>query len=208
MPATKLSNTEQLDERVILEEISRGDYNAFTRLYETHVKDLTNYAFKFTGDIQIIEDSIHDIFVWFWNHRTELKITFSIKAYLFKSVRTSILRNLQRNKRLFSTDVISNNASFNYSLSGEDTYIEEENSFILNEKIAKVLGLLTSKQKEVIYLRFYQDLSFDEIASSMNLTTKACYKLMGRAIFELRKSCSEWSASIILFFLFFLYFVG
>lgn len=207
MLALKLSKQEELDETALLHKIHEGDYKAFTTLYDTYVKDLTNYSFKFTDDIQIIEDSIHDIFVWFWNHRTDVKITYSVKAYLFKSVRTSILRRLQHNKKLTFFDTESNE-DFSYCVSSEENYIDIESKFILNEKISKVLEVLTSKQKEVIYLRYYQELSFDEIAASMNLTTKACYKLMGRAISELRKTCNDLSTILVIFFLFFFLLMG
>ncbi|HEX6427063.1 MAG TPA: sigma factor-like helix-turn-helix DNA-binding protein, partial [Niastella sp.] len=42
--------------------------------------------------------------------------------------------------------------------------------------------------KEVIYLRYYEGLNFEDIAQSMNLSVKACYKLMGRAITTLREN--------------------
>src|SRR4051812_38045866 len=100
MLATKLSTEEQLDEKKLLLEIIHGDYKAFSRLYKIHAAPLTNYAFKFTEDIQIIEDSIHDIFVWLWDHRYQLQINYSIKAYLFKCVRTSILRKVQKSKKV------------------------------------------------------------------------------------------------------------
>ena len=39
----------------------------------------------------------------------------------------------------------------------------------------------------MIYLRYYEGLNFEEIARNMNLSVKACYKLMGRAITILRE---------------------
>ncbi len=191
MLANKLSDNEQFDEKILLGQITCGDYNAFTTIYEIHVKQVTNYAAKFTSDIQIIEDSIHDIFVWLWHNRCELKITYSLKGYLFKCVRTSILRKIQKHKKVVSLEGAEEQDTFSFFISGEEKYIIAESYSILKERMANVLGLLTPKQKEVIYLRFYQGLSFDEIAINMNLTTKACYKLMGRAIAELRKSCEH-----------------
>lgn len=208
MLVPELSKKEQLDETFLLQQIMQGDYKAFTVLYETYVQQLTNYAFKFTNDIQTIEDSIHDIFVWFWNHREHLAITYSIKAYLFKSVRTSIIRKLEHNKKVIFFDDDNRNEAFNYIISSEEHYVIKESRFLLSEKLSNVVHSLTSKQQEVIYLRFHQGLSFEEIANNMNLSTKACYKLMGRAISELRKSSVNWYAYTILFFLFFWQSVG
>ena len=208
MLAKKLSTQEQLDEKKLLQGMSLGDYKAFSTLYEIHVAQLTNYALKFTPDLQIIEDSIHDIFVWLWNNRSQLEISWSIKAYLFKSIRTSILAKIQKSKKVVLFHGVDEEDVAGFIMSGEEKYLETEGQFGLKGKIADALSSLTSKQKEVVYLRFYQGLSFDEIATNMNLTTKACYKLMGRAVSELRKSCSlSWQYDF-LFFLFFLQFMG
>jgi RNA polymerase sigma factor (sigma-70 family) len=208
MLVPELSTKEQLDEQLLLEEMIHGDYKVFTTLYETHVVQLTSYAFKFTADIQIIEDSIHDIFVWLWNHRSQLEITHSIKAYLFKCVRTSILHKVKKQKKVVFFDEADDNNVFAFFNNGEAKSHDTETHFTLKERLCGVLGLLTCKQKEVIYLRFYQGLSFDEIADNMELSTKACYKLMGRAIAELRKTCLPSWYSYIYYFLFFFNFVG
>jgi RNA polymerase sigma factor (sigma-70 family) len=188
MLAIELSKKEQLDERVLLIDLARGDYKAFNTLYAAHVKQLTNYAAKFTNDIQVIEDSIHDIFVWLWHNRASLEITHTLKAYLFNCVRRSVLRKIQKHKKIVLLENAEEDNTFTFFISSEEKYIDTESTSLLKEKMATWLDLLTSKQKEVIYLRFYQDLSFDEIATNMNLTAKACYKLMGRAMSELRKN--------------------
>ena len=188
MLAEKLSKKEQLDEKLLLTKLVLGDHNAFNTIYATYVKQLTHYASKFTADIYIIEDCIHDIFVWLWQNKKNLEITYTLKGYLLKCVRSSILRKVQKQKKTVLLEDTDDENVFSFCISSEEKFVHSESDFILREKMSSVLGLLTSKQKEVIYLRFYQNLSFDEIAISMDLTTKACYKLMGRAISELRKS--------------------
>src|SRR3954466_328109 len=188
MLAKKLSCNKQPDPERLLNKLVKGNYNAFTKLYETNVRAATNYAFKFTDDIQVIEDSIHDVFVCLWNNRHKLEINYSFKGYLFKCVRTSVLRKIQQREKVVLLNEAGEEDAFSFFISGEEKYIDTETDSILRERMASVVGLLTSKQKEVIYLRFYQGLSFDEIAANMDLTTKACYKLMGSGISELWKN--------------------
>ena len=95
----ELSHKEHPDERRLLKEMSGGDYAAFTKLYQRYVKPLTHYGFKFTNDIQIVEDSIHDLFVWLWNKRNCLHINYSLKSYLLKAVRTSILQKINKGRK-------------------------------------------------------------------------------------------------------------
>lgn len=202
MLADELSTKEQLNEKTLLGDLALGDYAAFTRLYETHVVQLTRYAANFTHDLQIIEDSIHDVFVSLWNNRYRLQINWSVKGYLFKCMRTSILLKIRKSSSVvFFDDFAQANLANRWS--SEDEKVSMEDQFRLQGKLATVVGLLTEKQKEVVYLRFYLDLSFEEIAVNMGLTTKACYKLMGRAVAQLRKTCTPaWQVQLIFFLLF------
>ena len=50
----------------------------------------------------------------------------------------------------------------------------------------KALENLTQRQKEAIFLKFYESMSYEEIAGVLNISTKATYKLVARAISELR----------------------
>lgn len=192
---------EQPDEKALLKEMASGNYAAFTLLYKAHVRQVTNYAFKFTDDIQIIEDSIHDIFVWLWNNRCQLQINNSFKGYLLKSVRTSVISKIQKNKKVILSDKAGEENNFCSFMSPEAESSHADSYCILQKKMADALGTLTAKQKEVVYLRFYQGLSFDEIAANMNLTTKGCYKLMGRAISELRKNFHSFEVFLSFFIL-------
>ncbi|MNY66103.1 RNA polymerase sigma factor [compost metagenome] len=67
----------------------------------------------------------------------------------------------------------------------------------LRKKIGQALQKLTDRQREVIYLRYYEEFSYPEIAEIMGLTLKGTYKLMGRAIETLRSQ--ESIGNIILF---------
>ncbi len=60
--------------------------------------------------------------------------------------------------------------------------VAEEQLVYLHQAFTK----LSSRQKEVIYLRFYNQLSYEEIADVMSVQVKAIYKLMSRAILVLR----------------------
>src|SRR3546814_8272161 len=63
----------------------------------------------------------------------------------------------------------------------------EENS----RKIARAMTELTAHQREFIFLRFYQQLSYEEISSIMDISVKAVYKLAARAIHRSEEHTSE-----------------
>lgn len=176
------------DDMELLAGIASGNYSSFTQLYEKYIKSLTHYGLKFTDDVDMVRDCLHDIFVSLWSRKDELTIESSIKGYLIKSVRTSVIQKVNRNKKVrFLNEQNAEDYEFNLAISPEQSFLNNEHNRQVYEGVQKLLSNLTPKQKEVIYLRYYQELSFDEIAIHLNLSVKACYKLMSRAMIDLRQ---------------------
>jgi RNA polymerase sigma factor (sigma-70 family) len=176
------------DDTELVAGIASGNYNSFTLLYDKYIKSLAHYGLKFTGDLNTVRDCLHDVFVSLWSRKEELQIQSSIKSYLVKSVRSSIIQKVNRNKKLRSITAENEEYDFTLSISPEETFLINENNRQVFDSVQKLISTLTPKQKEVIYLRYYHELSFDEIADQLNLSVKACYKLMNRAMVELRQN--------------------
>ena len=196
MTRTPLDSHSALEDKSLIIQIRSGDYAAFTLLYNKFIRQLTQYGLKFIPDLPAVEDCLHDVFVWLWTNRQKLDIHYSVKSYLFKSVRTSMLHLLQKQNRLQSLSSGDEHGyPFELELTPETLVLQNENRRLIRQQIEQVLRTLTPKQKEVIYLRYYEGLNFEDIAQSMNLSVKAAYKLMGRAIATLRENM----VSILLF---------
>lgn len=191
------------EDQYLIQQIRSGDYTAFTQLYNKYAPALTQYGLKFNAGLPVIEDSLHDIFVWIWANRQKLEVRHSIKSYLFKSVRTSMLYALEKTNKIRSiAQEEENSYYFELELSPEGLVLQNENLRLVREQVARLLDRLTAKQKEVIYLRYYEGLGFEDIAANMNLSVKACYKIMGRAITTLRENIPN--SHVLLIFLLYL----
>jgi RNA polymerase sigma factor (sigma-70 family) len=181
--STDLNNLHE--DNALINQIKSGNYDAFTLLYNKYIRQLTQYGLKFNADLPVIQDCLHDVFVWLWTNRYKVTIHHSVKSYLFKAVRTSILHILEKNNKLTT---LGNEYHFDLELSPESLMLQNEDRKQIREQIESLLCKLTAKQKEVIYLRYYEGLNFEDIAQNMNLSVKASYKLMGRAIATLREN--------------------
>ncbi|OQP38881.1 hypothetical protein A4H97_19435 [Niastella yeongjuensis] len=188
MTRTPLDSHSAQEDKSLIVAIRSGDYDAFTLLYNKYIQPLTQYGLKFIADLPAVEDCLHDVFVWLWTNRHKLDMHTSVKSYLFKAVRTTMLHWLQKQNRLRELNPSDETGyPFELQLTPETLVLENENQRQLRQHIESVLNVLTAKQKEVIYLRYYEGLNFEDIARNMHLSVKACYKLMGRAISILRE---------------------
>lgn len=188
MTRTPLDSHSAQEDKSLIVAIRSGDYDAFTQLYNKYIQPLTQYGLKFMADLPAVEDCLHDVFVWLWANRHKLDMHTSVKSYLFKAVRTTMLHWLHKQNRLRGLNPGEEPGyPFELQLTPETRVLHNEDQLQLRQQLEGVFRNLTAKQKEVIYLRYYEGLNFEEIARNMNLSVKACYKLMGRALSILRE---------------------
>jgi len=139
-----------------------GNWAAYTSIYNSYFKLLCNYGYKFTPDTNIIEDCVHDLFVKLWTNRNSLGNPISIKNYLYKALRHAIFRKIQTSGRYNSiTENDEDTYSFTFEVSFDAQLIAAEEEQELQSKIKSLLKNLPSRQQEIIFLRYYESLSYD-----------------------------------------------
>ncbi len=174
-----------------------GDWDAYMQLYNTYFKLLNNYGYKFTRDASLIEDAVHDLFVNLWAKKTELGNPVSVKNYLYKSLRNLLFRKMEKQQRFVNIDA-DEDYPFNFEVSFDTILIEDEQEKNLQRKIKEAVQSLPARQQEIVYLRFYEGLSYEEIADIMNLNINSTYKLLYKAIAKLQEKIKLADLLIVL----------
>nr|WKN37273.1 sigma-70 family RNA polymerase sigma factor [Tunicatimonas sp. TK19036] len=166
-------------------EFKQGSQTAYALLYKTYAHDLYRYGMSLYHDSSFIKDCIHDIFLEIWNRRQQLGEVHSIKPYLLKAIRNKINKEYRKRgiRRLWSSE----EESFGIEISPEKVMIQQQSEVQNSEQLQRAISALSSRQREAIFLKFYQGLSYEEIASILSITIKGAYKLIGRAIHLLRE---------------------
>lgn len=90
------------------------------------------------------------------------------------------------NNRPERTELTDEVNQFTVSLSPEQLLLDDENSVQQRQQMTYWLSFLTPRQREAIYLRFYHDMDYDEIASVMTVTNHAARNLIYEALKLLR----------------------
>jgi RNA polymerase sigma factor (sigma-70 family) len=117
---------------------------------------------------------------------------------------SSLRRRIHLNKNIVSFDPIPDNESqlFEVSFSVEDAFIDNENIQQLSNQIKDTLTHIPQRQKEIIYLRFFQNLNREQIAEVLGITPQTVSNILQMAFKSIRKN---WKTEY--FGLIFLYFV-
>ena len=153
-------------------------------IYQLYYGELYNYGIRISRNDDLTRDCIHDLFVQLWSARSRIAQTREPKPYIFKMLRFMIIDALkQQNMAVYKTD----HDLYDPVLSGEDIIIGKEISTERSNHLKKAIQQLTNRQKEIIYLRFYSGLSYEEISEVTALKYQSIRNLFSNALKELRK---------------------
>lgn len=184
------------------ERFKNGDDDAFYRIYDQYFNELYSYALNFSKDQDIIKDCIHDLFLNLYKYRKTLSSTDNIQYYLLRSLRRLLHKEgTKRNTLLHDEQLLHLNDTPVVSL--EDEIIADETKKENFKALADVMKKLTKKQREALSLKFEHNLSYPQIADTLNISVESARTMIYRTLKELRKAIKKGktSNSILLFFM-------
>ena len=173
---------EQEHDRRLWATFKNGDKEAFASLYHRYFKFLIENSLRISSDKDLIKDCIHDLFVEMWKNKINLGIPRSVKAYLSVSIQRKIIRQVKKTRSWTLHHDIKEMPDVEADYSAEKKIIAEQESNERHCHVYKALNTLTKRQKEVVYLKFYANLSYTEIADKMAISTDSIYNLVSKAI--------------------------
>ncbi len=164
-----------------------GSDPAFAFIYRQYIKLLFNYGCQLSSNRDLVLDAIQDTFEYLRRKRRKLSDTDSIKAYLFKSVRRSILLKLKKNKAKLKLEQQAYE-SFEIDLSHESILIDRQVNEEKKQKLEKAFNTLPPSQKEAVLMYYYEGFSYEEIADILEIkSVRNARKLLYRAVDNLKK---------------------
>ncbi len=167
------------------DKLRSGDKNALKVIYDNEFRYLFNYGRKIFQKTELVEDSIHDLFVEIWQKHNSLGPTDSIRRYLSTSLRRKIVSELKKQNKSQSVESFDG-IPFDVELAVDEMIIAQELGEEQALKLKNAFEKLTSKQKEILYLRFYQGLDYEQIAEVLDMKYQSLRNAVSRAIKNLR----------------------
>lgn len=188
------SNNSDIERSQILwSEMKEGNEFAFNEIFESNSSIMFQYGLTITRERELVKDCIQELFISIWLNRKTIGLARSVRYYLFFSLRRMILKKEGKSKMFLSLDLLQKypgSKGFQPALlvdAHDQFLIKEEvlikNQFVLSREVAN----LPVRQKEIIFLRFYQELEFKEIEEIMTLNNQTVRNILCKAIKSLRK---------------------
>ncbi len=183
---------------------------AFTILYKKYHAEIYSFCVYFCRDENLAKDFASETFIKFlekYETFKEKKKKGTFKSWLYKIAQNKMLDYYRKSKRnslsfesnlnIFDEDGSENLALENFAFNNnfynekniDEVIIKQEES----EFLKKVVGKLSPVQKQIIYLRFWKDKQFNEIAEETNSGVNTAKGRVGYALKNLRKIVTKSS---------------
>ena len=161
--------------------------NSFTKddlreVYDLYFDSLRKFLYYKTGDVDLSEDLVQEVFIKVWEKRATIKKE-TIKSLLY-TIASNLMINHFKHKQVVMShqgDVISQNRVETNS----PQFQLEEKEF--EKKLNHVIQLMPDGCREVFLMNRIEKLKYDEIADRLELSVKAIEKRMSKAIAIIRK---------------------
>lgn len=195
--STSLNNPQQ-EEKFLWVRLCEGDREAFGEIYRRYFPLLFRYCIRFTTDRSLVKDMLQDFFSGLFLQRGGLAVPVNLKSYLLVAARRKLFRYLEKSAHGPASLDDSTTALFALDLSPESILIHRQHTEHTTRLLQQKLNALTLRQKEAIYLRFYESLSYEEIADIMVLKeVKYARTLIYRAIAELKELLAQDESALM-----------
>ncbi|RBL91128.1 RNA polymerase sigma factor [Chitinophaga flava] len=165
----------------------QGNEQLLLDLYDAWYPGLLRYGLRICSDRELVKDTINQTFLYFWQKRDTLTAVAIPEAYMLTAFRRRLLAAVNNNH---------NKLQFPGEFQPDDPEHTEDSHevFLINrirvqeveEVLQRAISRLSSRKRELIRLKYYEGLSYSEMAARTGLTERTIYNKIHEAVKTLR----------------------
>ena len=152
----------------------------FENIYKTYAKDIRQFLFFKTQNIERAEDLMQDVFIKLWDNCNKVDYD-KVKSYMFTTANNMFLNEVKHEKIVRKYNKLYKEEKTNES----PEFIMLEKEFM--DKLETTISKLAEKQREGFLLNRIEKKKYKEIANQLGISLKAVEKRMHQALLVMRK---------------------
>jgi RNA polymerase sigma factor (sigma-70 family) len=164
-----------------------GSVQSYEHIYNTYAKQMYQFCRHYTSNHEMVEDCIQELFTELWERRDHLGQTDSIRFYLLRSIKRKLFRRMQAENKRKKREIEKSMEGFKAIPHPENSILADVGEQQMLTDLLNAINSLPARQREVLYLRYYHGLNFDELSELMDIPKKTAYNIVFIATNALRK---------------------
>jgi RNA polymerase sigma factor (sigma-70 family) len=167
------------------------DTDALRLIHESLYSSLHHYAKGMLKDEALADDAIQEIFIKAWTQRHKIGNLQHVKAFFFTMLRRHNLNQLRSIKTRMVHLGLFTSAQNDIEFSPEEIVVYGEYQKEGKARIGQLLNQLPKRQKEVIYLKYYEELEYKDISAIMKINYQSVVNLSFKALQFLKTAIQQ-----------------
>lgn len=186
-----LANRRDVD---LMTRVSQGDRDAFQALVETHQSAVIGTVAKMLGHPAEAEDIAQQVFLRVWKSAPRYEPTAQFNTWLFTITRNLVYNETRRRQRRPTVSVEERESESHQVIEDTQVTSPDDNALQseLEEAVDEAILALPERQRMVVILRRYQEMSYTEIGRIISASEPAVKSLLFRAREQLRTSLKPY----------------
>lgn len=177
----------QVNNEDLLKKIKGGDRETWATFVQVYYEPIKGFINRMLKQPSLAEELTQDVFANFWSKRNEINIQTSLKAYLYRTARNLTLNYIKRKK--LETDYAQ---SLGKVVEFKQNNTEETIQFAeLQLILSKEIENLPEECREIFKLSRYEELSYKEIAETVEIPIRRVHYQIGLALKTLREKLKK-----------------
>lgn len=185
-----MNQTSQMTDNGLVEAYVNGDNKAFDELLKRHQNRLFAYINRIVGDSDVANDIFQETFMKVITTIRQGKYvdTGKFSAWLMRIAHNLIIDHFRQEKaeKTISADT-EDSTILNDARLSQDSIEDDMVSTQLHEDVRRIIDALPEPQRDVLRMRFYQGMSFKEIAEATGTGINTALGRMRYAILNMRR---------------------
>lgn len=190
-------------DKLIIEKLKQGDEKAFKYIYDCYYVFLCRFANQLLHDPALAEEIVDDTIFYLWEHRLEVEITYSVRAYLIRAVRNRSLNELNslrhREELRFSSFTLPENREFLDMIFDPDEHplgylLEKE----LEDELMKSIEELPEECRAVFKKSRLEQKKYEEIAAELNISVNTVKYHIKNALAFMQRRMGKYMKLLLL----------
>lgn len=170
------------------EEIQSGNLKAFNNVFKSYYSPLCVYASDILKSKALAEEVVQDVFLKLWNNRNNISVKHSLKSYLYRMVHNHTLNYIRdhlSNTNEISADDLTIRAKI-LDIESAANILDDIISQQIETELKLAIEELSPQCREIFQMARYQQLTYSEIATKLDISVSTVKSQMMRAIEKLK----------------------
>ena len=172
-----------------------GHTERFSELYELYAKKIYRFIYYKTLHRETSEDLTSEVFFKALKSIRSFDARQKFSTWIYKIALNTVIDHFRTSKKTYNVDDV-------WDLESGEDVVQNVDNKSMHEKIKKLLDGFSPTERDIITMRVWQDLPYEEIAAIVGKTEGNCKTIFSRSMLRLRKGAVSFGALVALIFMY------